>query len=81
MAVKLYKHADKDSPLLISDVILCMTNEMFNRIDPIIYGFEREAEALAELADQMHDDVKKRTRVRRAYIAKEDALMIGTELD
>ena len=80
-ATKLYKHLDKDSPLLVSDVILCMANEMFNRIDPIIYGFEREAEALLELVNQASDAIRNRNRVRRAFTAKEDALMIGTELD
>ena len=47
------KFRNKTDPLVCSDVIFHMINESLNRIEPITYGFAREANILTGLVEHL----------------------------
>ena len=66
---------------MVSDVIFQMVNSAFNRLVPYIHNFEKEAEELTRGAGFSEGSVKDRFRVKRAYVAKEQAYLIALEID
>ena len=79
---RINKHMySKNEPLLISDIIFQMVQSAFNRLDPIIHGFELEVEQLIARAAFSEGPVKNYDRVSRAYRAKEEAYLIALEID
>ena len=64
------KFRDKKQQLICSDVIFQMMNEALNRLEPVVYGFAREADCLINLVE-MFSSGERSGVLKRAYIAKE----------
>ena len=60
-----------------------MINESLKCIEPVIYGFAREADALVELVEdeKMINMINRRAMLQRAYMAKDIAAGVTQEIE
>ena len=56
-----------------------MINEALNRLEPMVYGFAREADALIDIVEVFTSGERSGV-LKRAYIAKELTLSIQKEI-
>ena len=68
--------------LYCSDVIFQIINDSLKRIEPVVYGFAREADILSRLVEEgvMTKSSERGGILKRAYMAKEYAMDIEKEI-